>query len=453
MKEQEMNKDYIDPRLSAGFNDYLPEESIPRQEMFDTIRGVFELYGFVPLETPGMERIEVLTGGDPNFEKEIFYTKLREGSDGLAMRFDLTVPLARVVARYPDIDKPFKRYQVGPVWRGERPQKGRYREFVQFDADIVGTDEMVADAEIIAVMYAAMKALGVKNFLIRVNNRKILNGLPEYIGFDPELATEAMRIIDKLDKIEWEGVSAALREELGFDDQQLGKLKAFIDLEADTNAGTVKAVRELMADSEVAVEGADELGEIVELVAALGVPDKFWKIDLSIARGMGYYTGPVFEMVLTDLPGIGSVCSGGRYDDLMERFSPVSVPAVGASIGVDRLVAGLVELGLLEKKKIAADVLVLNFDDAAKFAYQELATRLREGGVATEVYYGSEKLLKGQVAYAAKSEYPVVAIIGEDELKRGVVQLKDMKRRKQIEVSLDDVLGAVESILNEAEAS
>ncbi|MDQ3014848.1 MAG: histidine--tRNA ligase, partial [bacterium] len=384
-------KTTISPALASGFRDYLPEDMIPRQWMLDTIRIVFERFGFLPLDTPGVEREEILTGGDPNFKMQIFKTFLRTQESGLALRFDLTVPLARVVSLYPnEISKPFKRYQMGKVWRGEKPQAGRFCEFMQFDADIVGSSRTSADAEVVSLMYETLTALGITDFMIKVNNRKILNGLAAFVGYQADRTVEVLRMIDKLDKLGWENISGELADTIKLGPDQLEKLKKFLDLRTGSNEETTTAVLELMADSPEAVEGAKELAEITTFVDALGVPRSAWQIDLSVARGLGYYTGPVFETTLLKLPSIGSVFSGGRYDDLVARFGGDSIPATGASVGVDRLFAALETLGLVPKKKTTTKVIVLNFDNDSEAYCNQAVGLLRRSGVPTELYLGKE---------------------------------------------------------------
>lgn len=437
----------ISPELAGGFRDYLPEDMIPRQRMFDTIRRTFEIFGFVPLDTPGIEKEEVLTGGDSNFRMMMFKAGLRDDSEGLALRFDLTVPLARVISLYGDrIEKPFKRYQTGKVWRGEKPQAGRFREFVQFDADIVGTSRMSADAEIIALIYETLTALKVERFRIKVNNRKILNGLSGFAGYDQSLNVEVLRSIDKLDKIEWKGVAEELKEK-GLSDTQVSQLERFINLKGDTAREVLAGLSGLMSDSPEALCGIKELEEITSNLESLGVPSSFWQIDLSVARGLGYYTGPVFETTLLDLPSIGSVFSGGRYDDLVSRFGNQNIPAVGASIGVDRLFAALEKLSLLKKEKSVVKVLVLNFDQQAEGYCQEVVTSLRKNGVQTELYLGKETMLKSQLSYALKQEIPVVIIAGGSEMVKKVCQVKDMERRIQKEVPFGQIPEVVKEIL------
>lgn len=437
----------IQPRLGAGLKDYLPSEMIVRQQMFDTIRNVFERFGFSPLDTPGLEVEEILTGGDPDFDKQIFRARLRDGDEGLALRFDLTVALARVVAQYPDrVSKPFKRYQVGKVWRGEKPQAGRFREFVQFDADTVGCAGMTADAEVVALIYETMTALDLQNFQIRVNNRKILNGLPEYVGFEPDKTHEVLRLIDKMDRLGWENISGELADKLGFSTEQLSLLKAFLDFRGGSQTDTVNGVMELMSNSPTALEGARELQEVISYVDALGVPSDKWEIDLSVARGLGYYTGPVFETVLTDLPSIGSVFSGGRFDDLVSRFTPISIPATGASVGVDRLFAAMEKLGLTGTKRTVTQVLVLDFDSSCREECHKFAALLRREGFRTEIYMGREKGLKGQLAYAVREEIPVVIIMGSDEVNSGVVKVKDMTYREQFDLSRTEAVEKIRQV-------
>lgn len=439
----------IEPRLAGGFRDYLPKDMIPRQMMFDTIRATFERFGFVPLDTPGIEKEEILTGGDPDFKKHIFRaSNSGSGESDLALRFDLTVPLARVIASYPnDIIRPFKRYQTGKVWRGERPQAGRFREFVQFDADIIGSRSSMADAEIVSLMYETMVALGFSDFLIRVNNRKILNGLSEYAGFLSEQNSVVLRAIDKLDKIGWEGV----REELqrapgdpnnlgaGLNADQIGAIEQFLDVRGNSTEETLQQVGKLMSSSPQAQAGVGELQDIVSCTEALGVPSEHWAVDLSVARGLGYYTGPVFETILTNLPSIGSVFSGGRYDGLVARFSSATIPATGASVGVDRLYAAMEKLGTIPTKTTVTKVMVLNFSEDCRFIVQKIAADLRRATVPTEVYLGQEVTLKAQLSYAVKQNIPFAIIIGGSEKQAGRATVKDLSARTQTEVPFEDV--------------
>lgn len=447
----------IKPELAAGFRDYLPENMIPRQEMLDIIRSVFERFGFVPLGTPALEIESILTGGDPNFRMNIFKTNVQKDSDRLCLRFDLTVPLARVIAQYQnELNLPLKRYQVGPVWRAERPQMGRYREFFQFDADIVGSASMMADAEIIAMMYSTMTALGVEDFRIRVNDRKILNGLSEYAGYPPEKNVDVIRVIDKLDKQGWDAVKIELmsteiaegdeRGGPGISSEQAEAIKKFLDLRGATQDEILLNVSEFMKKSSIAEEGIRELSEVLKNVRALGIPDDVWVIDLSVARGLGYYTGPIFETTLLDFPEFGSIFSGGRYDNLVSRFGKISIPATGASIGVDRLFAALEKLGKLKNQKSIAKVMVLNFDRKAELYVQEIASLLRSANIPTQVYFGNESKLRDQLGFASTLGIPTVVIAGGDEMEKRIVQIKNMKNGKQETVEASKILATIKEI-------
>lgn len=438
----------INPELASGFRDYLPEDMIPRQRMFDTIREVFERFGFVPLDTPGIEREEILTGGDPNFRMQIFKAGLKGGDEGLALRFDLTVPLARVMSLHSSrIERPFKRYQVGKVWRGEKAQAGRFREFVQFDADIVGSERTSADAEIIALMYETMIALGIEKFLIRINNRKILNGLSEFLGYDNALTPEVLRIIDKLDKLGWENISGELAEQAKLGDGALSKLEEFLKLRSVSSEEMIEKLQKLMGKSQEAMVGINELQEITLHLKALGVPQNIWQIDLSVARGLGYYTGPVFETVLSDLPSIGSVFSGGRYDDLVSRFGRQDIPATGASVGVDRLFAAMEELKLLKKEKTITKVIVLNFEKDSESYCQEIVTNLRKNKIPSELYLGKEVTLVAQLSHAIKQKVPIVIIAGGVEKEGRTAKVKNIEKRKQDDVSFEQIPDAIKKIL------
>lgn len=422
------NEAKIRPVLASGFRDYLPEDMIARQKMLDTIRAVFEAFGFAPLETPTIEREEILTGGDPNFSKEIFRLasnkKDKELSD-LALRFDLTVPLARVVAANQNLSRPFKRYQIGQTFRGERAQFGRYKEFIQCDADIVGSESPMADAEIISLVYEVLKALGTPTFIIKINSRKFLTILMEKSGIAENKYSDVLRSVDKLGKIGWDGVQKELSKLIakeGFD-----SLKSLIESSKE--------------------DDFDEFRMLKNNLNSLNVPQTSWRIDPTLVRGQSYYTGVIFEVFLKDMPEIGSIFGGGRYDGLVEKFSKDRVPAVGASIGVDRLFAALDKLGKINKKSKIADVLVLNFTEAAIGKVQEISSMLRRENMKTELYLGKEKMMQGQLAYAVKNEYPVVIIIGEKELGAGVVQIKDMSGRTQNETAIKNLVGKVKEII------
>jgi histidyl-tRNA synthetase len=441
-------KKIIVPTLGSGFRDYLPKDMIPRQKMLDIIRDVFESFGFVPVDTPGIEREEVLLGGDSDSNMQVFRVGHQRDEGKFALRFDLTIPLARIVSMYRDLEWPFKRYQVGKVWRGERPQAGRFREFTQFDADIVGSSSLIADAEIIALVYETMTALGFSKFTIKVNNRKILNGLAKYVGFNIKETTQVLRSMDKLDKVGWGEVARELQEKSDLKKEQLERLRQFTKLRGANHDATLNEVGLLMADSEIAKEGINEVKKIRQYLTALGVPDDKWTIDFSVARGLGYYTGPVFETILNDIPSIGSVFSGGRYDDLVSKFSDQSVPATGASIGVDRLFAAMEKLNLIKPIVSTAQVIVLNFDSTAEETCITMASNLRKYGISTEIYLGKESGLKEQLGYALRQEIPIVVIIGENEKGHNVAQIKHLASRKQLEVPLSEVPEKISQLLS-----
>ncbi len=440
----------VDPRLSSGFRDYLPEEMIAREGMLDTIRGAFRTFGFLPLDTSMVEREEVLTGGDPNFKKQIFNVGMKGKKEKLALRFDLTVPLARVVAaRRNELYQPFKRYEIGKTWRGERAQAGRFREFLQCDADIVGSESTASDAEILALVYEVMRALEAPRFVIKVNNRKILNGLPVFAGFPQSKMHNVLRTIDKLDKQGWVSVAKELERPDGgrLSKAVIMRIKKFLD---SVNArAPLAAVEELFADIPVAMEGVKEIESIGKHLEALGVPERAWVFDPSIARGLGYYTGMVFETLLLDLPEFGSMCSGGRYDGLVANFSNMSVPAVGLSVGLDRLFSALEKLKRIPSSGTRAETIVLNFDPETEYECETLTTELRRAGIAADFYYGGEKTLKGQLAYAAKADYHVVLILGSEEWKKNMVQVKDMHRHSQENIPLREVSKTVERLCAE----
>ena len=436
----------IKPELPGGFRDYGPEDAILRQRLIEKVRKTFEDFGFDPMETPAVERTEVLTGGEKESQKIIFNVKGSQESFGKAqdkkksdssLRFDLTVPLARFLATNPEIPKPFKRYQIGPAWRGESPQAGRYREFLQADVDIVGSSSMEADAEIIAVIYQVFQNLGLTKFLIKINNRKILNGLPSYAGFPEKKLMDLLRLIDKKDKIGEEQVKKEIAKI--FKKSVAEKIYEFLKISGDARAKLLRA-RELLKNSPGADEGIKELAEVARNLNALGLDTKNWEVDFSVVRGLGYYTGPVFEAVLTGTTGLGSVGGGGRYDNLLIPFTGQKIPAVGVSLGVDRLFANLEKLGLLKKKPTTVKVLILNLSPELKSEYLALAKNLRGANINTSVYLGDDRAFQAQLAYAVKKEIPYVIIYGESEQKKGVFAVRNMVTREQKEIPKGNIL-------------
>lgn len=435
----------IDPALAAGFRDYPPKEMIPRQRMLDQLRRVCELFGALPLDTSIVERYEILTGGEPT-SKQIFRIDSRSGDEddrsGLALRFDLTVSLARFVASNPDLPRPFRRFQTGYVFRGENPQAGRYRGFTQFDLDIVGSADPMSDAEVISWMNTAMSALGVPNYRIKVNSRKILNGLAAYAGFNESSTPDVLRSIDKMDKVGWKGVSEELVKS-GLDDKVIEAIRQFVELRSGTPRETLEAVKSLMSNSPAAQEGVADLTAIADCLEALRVPESVWTIDLSVARGLGYYTGTVFETTVAGKENLGSVLSGGRYDDLVTRFGGGNMPAVGASVGVDRLFELLKQLNLITFEQTVASTAILNFEPEARARVQEVASILREAGVATEIFMGKEATLKGQLSDVVSRDFKVAVMIGKKELEAGLVTVRDLRTKSQQQVPLDEVAATV----------
>ncbi len=431
----------IDPKTPSGFRDSLPADAAMRQAMMTRIAGVFERFGFVPIDTPSLERPEILTGGDENFNKNIYRARITEDDEPLALRFDLTVPLARYVAAHADdLQFPFLGYHIGKVWRGEHPQAGRYREFVQCDVDIVGAKSILADAQIVAVMYAVFSELGLSDRVrIRISNHRILNGLADFLQFDAQHTPMVLRAIDKLDKQNWESVAKELSDKVGLDAQQIDAIQEFLALKADTPEELLSQASTLLKFGTQSEQGISELRELIVCLDSLRIPRSAWELDLAVARGLGYYTGTVFETTLSALPQYGSVCSGGRYDDLVSRFSPMQLSGVGTSIGIDRLIAALDELGLPHRSVAPAHVAVLNFDASCRDSVLTLTTTLRDSGIATAFYLGNDDNLKGQLAWAVKGEFPFVVIMGANEKERGVVQLKDMSARTQVEVPLSEL--------------
>ena len=428
----------VEPRTLPGFMELLPTEQIKFNSMMDKIRKSYERFGFLPLDTPIIEMADVLlakAGGET--EKQIY--RFNKGENDLALRFDLTVPLAKYVCEYNnDISFPFKRYQIGKVYRGERPQKGRYREFYQCDIDIIGdgTLSIVNDAEIPSVIYTTIKEFGFDNFTIRMNNRKILNGLFAELELEKD-SVEIMRIIDKLEKIGTDNVVKCLQD-LNIEKTKIDKILDFIQIEGSTDEKLEK-LSKLNFTNELFLEGLNELKEVVKYVRLFGVPDANFKVDLTIARGLDYYTGTVYETFLNDYRELGSVCSGGRYDNLAEFYTDKKMPGVGVSIGLTRLFSKLSELNILkEKEESISKVLVVSMSDDISRAL-EVATIVRSKGINTDVYL-EDKKIKAKFKYADKLKIPYVAVIGEEEEKNGTVTLKNMTTGEQEEVSIEKML-------------
>jgi len=453
----------VSAQTPAGFRDYRPSEVAARHQMLNTIRASYERFGFDPLDTPAVEFLDTLLGPshaqDDESAKMIFETRRLRGravagseeTESLGLRFDLTVPLARyVAAQSGQLPRPFKRYQVGPVWRGERPQKGRFCEFLQFDLDVIGSYDLYTDAEVMWGVHDTLLALGVERFKLRINSRKILNGLPALAGFEEERLVDVIRVLDKLDKVGLKNVLRELGEGekgLGLSAEAVAKVKAFMELKGD--AGELLTEVEALCSGEgVMAEGAQDLRQICAYLEAAGVSPERWELDLSIARGLGYYTGAVFETTLLDLPKIGSVCSGGRYDGLVSRFSSDSLPAVGASIGVDRLFVALQELKQVTVTPTCVQVLVTQMEKGRQADYVSLVARLRRGGFNVSLYQGENTSFKAQMSLATKREIPVVIICGGREFRDGQVAIKDMAARAQHVVPVEEMCDTVARIIH-----
>ena len=428
----------VEPRTLPGFMELLPADQIKFNSLVDKIRKSYEKFGFLPLDTPIIEMADVLlakAGGET--EKQIY--RFNKGETDLALRFDLTVPLAKYVCEYNnDISFPFKRYQIGKVYRGERPQKGRYREFYQCDIDIIGDGELsiVNDAEMPSVIYTTIKEFGFDKFTIRINNRKLLNGLFAELNLE-EQSVEIMRIIDKLEKIGRENVVKCLQD-LKVADEKIQKILNFIEIDGTTDEKLQK-LENLNFTNELFIQGLNELKQVVKYVRLFGVPDSNFKVDLTIARGLDYYTGTVYETFLDDYRELGSVCSGGRYDNLAEFYTDKKMPGVGVSIGLTRLFSKLSELNILnEKDESISKVLVVSMTDDISRAL-EVATKIRAEGINTDVYLENKKI-KAKFKYADKLKIPYVAVIGEEEEKNGTVSLKNMESGEQEEMSVEKMI-------------
>jgi len=421
----------IQPRTLSGFLELTPRKQVQFDRMMEIIRQTYALYGYTPLDTPLVEAAEVLLAkGGGETEKQIY--RFAKGDADLALRFDLTVPLAKYVAmNYAQLTFPFRRFQIGKVYRGERAQRGRFREFYQADIDVIGDGKLDIsnDAEIPAIIYRTFTALGLKRFLIRVNNRKILNGFYAMLGLT-EKAGDIMRTVDKLDKIGLEKVNAILTGDLGLPAEQAAEILSFLQISGD-NASVLAALEKYRGKNETFDLGLDELAAVVKNLAAFGVPEDHFAVDLAIARGLDYYTGTVYETAMLDHPEIGSICSGGRYDNLAEFYTDKQLPGVGISIGLTRLFFVLEDQGYLNDSlnTAPADVLILPMTGDPSPAIA-LATSLRDSGIRAQVY-NEQKKFKQKMSYADKLGVPYVIFLGEDEIREGKVSLKDMRTGEQ----------------------
>lgn len=433
----------IEPRILKGTRDFLPPTMILRQHVIDTLRRTFERFGFEPLETPAIEYAETFEGKSDAEVDKLIYRFTDQGGRRVALRYELNVALARVAAQYQnELVFPFKRYQMGPVWRADKPQKGRYREFWQCDVDIVGSKSMLADAEVLAVVYHSLRNLGFQKFLIHLNSRKILAGLGQAAGVPAERTAGLYRAIDKLERDGAEVVRRLLLEE-GLSPLQAGRLLSMVQ----TPGGGPEVLAELrgwFADVPIGLEGVAEMEDLLRHLAMLNVPASYYRLDLSMVRGLGYYTGPIFETTV-DEPAIGSISGGGRYDGMVGLFGP-EMPATGVSLGLERIVDVITELGLLQLPRTVVQALVAIFDPSYVEASLQLTQELRRAGVRAEVYLDATAGLAKQFKYADRKGVPFVLVLGPDELVAGTVTVKDMRNGKQYSIPRKDIAVFFEGI-------
>ena len=433
----------IEPKRLKGFRDLFSSEIIAREEIVSIIKRIYESYGFSPLATPALEYKEILTGYGEEANKQIYIFRDPDGLD-IGLRYDLTSPLSRVIAQSKNLEIPFRRYQIQEVFRYDKPDKGRFREFLQFDIDTVGVSSVIADAEIISAMYQSLKALFVSGFKISINNRKILEETIRFAEIEPSLSHSVFRVIDKLDKQGLDEVLAELGEGrtdisgaeikgLGLRKEQIERLKEFITIPQAGRKEALNSITSLIGEC----EGISELRAIDEYIEGIGIPDERVVIDFTVARGLDYYTGPVYEAILLDAPKWGSIMGGGRYDNLIGQFAGNDIPATGASIGVDRLVSVMQKLGVVKERKNNIDVLITVMVRERLIDYHKLAMRLRENSINTEVYPGDESIGK-QLKYADKKEIPVVLIIGEDEFRENMVSIKDLRVKEKMKKEIKE---------------
>jgi len=432
----------IEPRTLKGFRDYLPEDMLPRQAMINTIVEVFERFGFVPLQTPALEYSDILLGKMGADAEKLLFRFNDNGGRDVCLRYDLTVPLARVAAQYQDLPKPFKRYQIAPVWRAENPGRGRFREFFQCDCDIVGSPSLLYDAECIALDLAVMQALGVRAE-VRFNNRKVLAVLGASLNVSGDRQTSAIfRTIDKIPSQGKPRVRELLKTDAGCDEPRIERIMKFVEI-CGSNEEMLASLESLLGDS--AKDAITELRTVLKYVDEMSGGAGGVKLDFSIARGLDYYTGTVYETFLLDLPGFGSVMSGGRYDGLIAVYSGKQTPAVGISVGLDRLFSGLLELGKIKKTVSTSRVAVVPMDADCVSAALKVLGQIRAAGVAAELCLESEHKpkLDKQLSLAGKKGIPFAAILGSNEVSKGTVMLKDMNARTQEELPLDQAIAKV----------
>jgi histidyl-tRNA synthetase len=417
----------IEPRTLKGFRDYLPDAMIARERLIATARQVYRSYGYSPIDTPALEYTEILLGkGGAETDKQLFRFTDSGGRD-VALRFDLTVPLARFAAQHiGTLGTPFKRYHIATVWRGENTQRGRYREFMQCDFDTIGTRSLAADIETGLVIHDLLLAIGFTEFTIHVNNRKVLSGLLDKLQIGDK-GPLVLRALDKLKKAGREKVAEELRDGAALESRQVDEILAFAELAGSNDAILDELERRVAGESAIGREGVSELKELLATCAAAGVPDERLRLDVSIARGLDYYTGTVFETFLDSLPGIGSICSGGRYDNLAGLYTRQELPGIGASLGLDRLLAAMEELNRVERVSTPAEVFIAYFEPTRLADYVKLAAAIRRAGFGAEVYSGMQMKLGQQLKYADQRGHRVALVAGSQEFEAGTCQIKNLR--------------------------
>lgn len=437
----------LNARTPKGMRDYLPKDMLKRDYVFKVVREVFESYGFEPIDTPVLELRQTLEGANygQDAQKLIYYAQHPGAKEELALRYDLTVPLSRFYAEHEnELSLPFRRYHIAPVWRGERPQKGRYREFYQCDADIVGVQSMAADAEAVSVVDTALKRLGFRDFAVKMNNRKLLTGIGIYAGVPDEQLGSLYRLIDKTDKIGLDGVAEEMRKE-GMPEAMIGRMQGIFRIDGNGSFSERLAMlghlKEELSEIPIAVEGITELEELTQALDALGLPAENSGLDFTMVRGLGYYTGPIFETIITKPDNLGSVQGGGRYDELIGMFRGQSLPTTGISLGIERLI-DLMDMLNLYPESITGTVvqaLVTVFEPSLQMESLRLATRLRSVGIRTETYMDGKKALGKQISYADKKGIPLVVILGPEEYQQGQARLKRLADAYEETTSIENL--------------
>jgi histidyl-tRNA synthetase len=441
----------VSPQTLKGFQDLLPEDLIHRKQLIGTIETVFEQYGFVPLETPALEHLDALLGaGGEGANKELFRLQSPE-EEPIALRFDLTVPFSRLLAQYPDKLKiPVRRYAIGSVWRADKPGPGRLRQFTQFDVDAAGSVSVAVDGEIISIMCAVMKTLEVPSYRVLISNRKLIDALMVSCDVsDIEKQKHILRIIDKLQKVGLENIKLELgpgRIDKSGDpipgaelsDETISKILNFIGIKGTSRGEIVDGMAAELPDNDVSAEALNEMRELADVLTALGVEEEVAWFDPSLARGLDYYTGPVFEMIIPKAQKFGSVMGGGRYNGLVSRFLDREIPSTGMSIGLDRLMAALTKLKVVTPIKSTVQALIVSLGNIPPAESLSLASELRQAGIRTEAYFGKKMRMKDQLSHADHNQIPVAVIVGEDELARGEVSVKNLFSGKELKEDIQD---------------